>query len=123
MIADIVTRLSAWQERRFAIHKLNRLDDHILADLGTSREDIEDFVMRRQMQKKAAPAIPERPSRSMRARQGLHRGDADRGDPTIAEAQLGRGGLGKIDDAAADERPTVVDGHPHRAPGALVGHH
>lgn len=44
MLNAIRNRLSAWWQRDMAIRKLNAMDDHLLADLGTSRADIARFI-------------------------------------------------------------------------------
>nr|WP_314256126.1 DUF1127 domain-containing protein [uncultured Devosia sp.] len=44
MLNAIQNRLSAWWQRDIAIRKLNAMDDHLLADLGTSRADIARFI-------------------------------------------------------------------------------
>ena len=44
MLNAIQHRLSAWWQRDMAIRKLNAMDDHLLADLGTSRADIARFI-------------------------------------------------------------------------------
>lgn len=36
-----------WQRRMIAVRKLRWLDDRLLADIGTRRTDIEDFVQGR----------------------------------------------------------------------------
>lgn len=47
MFDTLTRRLIAWREERIAIHKLMLMDDHLLYDMGTSREDIREFVRRR----------------------------------------------------------------------------
>jgi len=44
MLNAIRNKLSAWWQRDMAIRKLNAMDDHLLADLGTSRTDIARFT-------------------------------------------------------------------------------
>lgn len=44
MFKAIRKTLSAWWQRDLATRKLNAMDDHLLADLGTSRADIARFV-------------------------------------------------------------------------------
>lgn len=44
MLETITHRIAEWWQRRIAAHQLEALDDRLLADLGTSREDIARFV-------------------------------------------------------------------------------
>lgn len=47
MFDTLTRRLIAWREDRIAIRRLMLMDDHLLHDMGTSREDIRDFVRSR----------------------------------------------------------------------------
>ena len=44
MLDQLLERFHLWRLQRIAVHKLRALDDHLLCDLGVSRETIEDFV-------------------------------------------------------------------------------
>ena len=44
MLATLTNRIVDWWQRRTAAHRLEALDDRLLADLGTRREDIACFV-------------------------------------------------------------------------------
>ena len=44
MLGVLARRLMAWRQERIAIRKLELMDDHILTDMGTSRENIREFV-------------------------------------------------------------------------------
>ena len=44
MFEPLTRKFTDWRLRRVAIRKLHRLDDRLLADVGTSREDIACFV-------------------------------------------------------------------------------
>lgn len=46
MLGPLVRKFSDWQQRRLAISHLRHLDDRLLADVGTHRDDIVDFVNR-----------------------------------------------------------------------------
>lgn len=47
MLRSLWRRLNAWRLRCIARHKLAKLSDHLLADMGTERSAIADFVARR----------------------------------------------------------------------------
>lgn len=44
MFEPLIRRYADWRLRRIAIHRLHHLDDRLLADLGTERNQIESFV-------------------------------------------------------------------------------
>ena len=44
MFEPLTRRLMAWHMRNVTRHRLSRLDDHLLADLGIERDHIGDFV-------------------------------------------------------------------------------
>lgn len=44
MLEPLTRKFADWRQRRVAIRKLHQLDDRLLADLGTRREDIACFV-------------------------------------------------------------------------------
>ena len=44
MFEPLTRKFLDWQQRRLAIRKLHTLDDRLLADVGTKREDIAHFV-------------------------------------------------------------------------------
>ena len=44
MLDTIGRRLSAWWQRQVTIHALQCLDDRLLEDLGTKRDEIACFV-------------------------------------------------------------------------------
>lgn len=44
MFQPMIRRFIEWRERRIAIYRLRNLDDRLLNDLGTQREDIVRFV-------------------------------------------------------------------------------
>lgn len=44
MFERLSRKFIVWHLRRVAIRKLHTLDDHLLADLGTTRENISHFV-------------------------------------------------------------------------------
>ena len=44
MFEPLTRKFTDWRLRRVAIRKLRRLDDRLLADIGTRREDITCFV-------------------------------------------------------------------------------
>jgi uncharacterized protein YjiS (DUF1127 family) len=44
MLEPITRKFTDWRQRRIAIRHLHALDDRLLADLGTKREDIACFV-------------------------------------------------------------------------------
>lgn len=44
MVEYMARRLIQWWQRRVTIYRLEALDDRLLADLGTSREQIARFV-------------------------------------------------------------------------------
>ncbi|HTO28351.1 MAG TPA: DUF1127 domain-containing protein [Devosia sp.] len=44
MFAPLTRKFTDWRLRRIAIRKLHTLDDRLLADIGTEREDIACFV-------------------------------------------------------------------------------
>ncbi|MCP8883255.1 DUF1127 domain-containing protein [Devosia sp. XJ19-1] len=46
MFEPIVRRLHNWRLRNIARRKLATLDDRLLADIGTERDNIGDFVAR-----------------------------------------------------------------------------
>ena len=44
MLEPLTRKFADWRLRRIAIRQLHTLDDRLLADLGTRREDIACFV-------------------------------------------------------------------------------
>lgn len=44
MFEPLTRKIRGWQQRREAIRKLHALDDRLLGDIGTKREDIACFV-------------------------------------------------------------------------------
>jgi uncharacterized protein YjiS (DUF1127 family) len=44
MFTPLIRRYADWRQRRIAICMLHSLDDWLLADLGTQRDQIERFV-------------------------------------------------------------------------------
>ena len=44
MFEPLTRKFIDWRLRRIAVRKLHTLDDRLLADLGTTREDITRFV-------------------------------------------------------------------------------
>ena len=44
MFEPLTRKFVDWRQRRIAIRKLHQLDDRLLADVGTKREDIACFV-------------------------------------------------------------------------------
>ena len=44
MFGPLARKFTDWRLRRIAIRKLHTLDDRLLADVGTTREDIACFV-------------------------------------------------------------------------------
>lgn len=44
MFEPLTRKFADWRLRRIAIRRLHSLDDRLLADLGTKREDIACFV-------------------------------------------------------------------------------
>lgn len=44
MFAPLTRKFTDWRLRRIAIRKLHTLDDRLLADVGTNRDDIVCFV-------------------------------------------------------------------------------
>jgi len=46
MLGALARKFIDWRERRIAIYLLHQLDDRLLADLGTKRDDIACFVTR-----------------------------------------------------------------------------
>ena len=44
MSKPLIRRFADWRLRRITIRKLHMLDNRLLADLGTTREDIDCFV-------------------------------------------------------------------------------
>lgn len=44
MIEPLIRKFVDWRLRRLTIHKLHGLDDRLLADLGTRRDEIDRFV-------------------------------------------------------------------------------
>ncbi len=47
MFAPLARKFNDWRLRRIAIRKLHTLDDRLLADLGTRRDQIDCFVQDR----------------------------------------------------------------------------
>jgi uncharacterized protein YjiS (DUF1127 family) len=47
MFDTLTRRLIAWRQERIAIRRLTLMDDHLLHDMGTSRQDIREFVRSR----------------------------------------------------------------------------
>lgn len=45
MFEPLTRKFTDWRLRRIAIRKLHNLDDRLLADIGTQREDIACFVI------------------------------------------------------------------------------
>lgn len=45
MFAPLTRKFVAWAQRRLAIRRLERLDDRLLADVGTRRDEISSFVV------------------------------------------------------------------------------
>jgi uncharacterized protein YjiS (DUF1127 family) len=44
MFEPLTRKFTDWRQRRLAIRRLHTLDDRLLADIGTKREDIACFV-------------------------------------------------------------------------------
>lgn len=44
MFEPLTRKFTDWRQRRIAIRRLHALDDRLLADLGTKRDDIACFV-------------------------------------------------------------------------------
>ncbi|MNV97972.1 hypothetical protein D3C71_1931660 [compost metagenome] len=44
MFEPITRRLHAWHMRNFTRRRLNMLDNHLLADLGIERDQIDEYV-------------------------------------------------------------------------------
>lgn len=44
MLEPLTRKFTDWRLRRIAIRKLHTLDDRLLADVGTTRDDIDCFV-------------------------------------------------------------------------------
>ncbi|MFN4209496.1 MAG: DUF1127 domain-containing protein [Devosia sp.] len=44
MFEPLIRKFVDWRLRRLTIHKLHGLDDRLLADLGTRRDEIDRFV-------------------------------------------------------------------------------
>ena len=44
MFEPLTRKFLDWQQRRVAVRKLHMLDDRLLADVGTKRDDIACFV-------------------------------------------------------------------------------
>jgi uncharacterized protein YjiS (DUF1127 family) len=44
MLSPFARRLNQWLFRRYTIRRLSALDNHLLADIGTSRDCIDSFV-------------------------------------------------------------------------------
>ncbi|UJW84508.1 DUF1127 domain-containing protein [Devosia sp. SL43] len=44
MFEPLTRKFIDWRQRRIAIRQLHKLDDRLLADLGTKRDDIASFV-------------------------------------------------------------------------------
>lgn len=44
MFEPLIRKFVDWRQRRITIHKLQGLDDRLLADLGTKRDEIDRFV-------------------------------------------------------------------------------
>jgi uncharacterized protein YjiS (DUF1127 family) len=44
MFKPLMRKYADWRLRRIAIRRLHGLDDRLLADLGTTRDEIERFV-------------------------------------------------------------------------------
>lgn len=44
MFEPLTRKFLGWRQQRIAIRKLHTLDDRLLADVGTRREDIACFV-------------------------------------------------------------------------------
>jgi uncharacterized protein YjiS (DUF1127 family) len=47
MFAPLTRKFNDWRLRRMAIRKLHNLDDRLLKDLGTERDQIDCFVQDR----------------------------------------------------------------------------
>ncbi|GLQ58114.1 DUF1127 domain-containing protein [Devosia nitrariae] len=47
MFDTLTRRLIAWRKEQTAIRRLMLMDDHLLHDMGTSRDEIRDFVRSR----------------------------------------------------------------------------
>lgn len=47
MFDPLARKFNDWRLRRIAVRKLHNLDDRLLADLGTQRDRIDDFVQDR----------------------------------------------------------------------------
>ena len=45
MFKTLARKYTAWRLRRIAIERLRHMDDRMLADMGTERDSIVDFVM------------------------------------------------------------------------------
>lgn len=44
MLQTLARQFRAYRQHRFALRRLRRLDDWLLADMGTSRDRLADFV-------------------------------------------------------------------------------
>ena len=44
MLITLIEKLTNWWQRQMTIQRLEALDDHLLNDLGTTREDIACFI-------------------------------------------------------------------------------
>jgi uncharacterized protein YjiS (DUF1127 family) len=44
MFEPLLRKFVDWRQRRITIRKLHSLDDRLLADLGTKRDEIDRFV-------------------------------------------------------------------------------
>jgi len=44
MFEPLTRKFIAWHQRRIAIRRLERMDDRLLADVGTKRDEISCFV-------------------------------------------------------------------------------
>lgn len=119
MFGKFTGLFTAWRQQRIALRKLRQMNDHLLQDLGTSREAIEDFVRQRAAMIAQGKGPPSQATPGPGA-SDLDLIDTDRRGAAVAEAELGGGGFGKIDDASPMEGAAIVDDHLNRSAGALV---
>lgn len=67
MPTDLIRRIREWTKLRDDAARLRRLDDHLLADMGIERDQIDGFVLGK-VEKPADGVLPEwaeRPRRSI----------------------------------------------------------
>ena len=69
MLVKLIRHLCDWYRYRQTVHHLEMLDDHLLDDLGTERDQIDCFAW--QSVRPAMPCAPERGASGLEApRQG-----------------------------------------------------